>query len=148
MSIINLKDISGFLKLTVKKNDYVRTLHQGAVPGLLKVLDSVTIAYSLVPGTKRTIYARKFIISCQGARVWIPHSQVVWIGGELTKDLGENGVLEIELEDGNVSTFDIFNEQMLKVHLSFCVSVGVNIIFFLNRKSQLMFQRINQSYLP
>lgn len=35
--------------------------------------------------------------------MWIPHDQVVWIGGELTKDLKEDGVLEIELEDGNVS---------------------------------------------
>lgn len=35
--------------------------------------------------------------------MWIPHSQVVWIGGELTKDLKEDGVLEIELEDGDVS---------------------------------------------
>lgn len=81
-----------------------------------------------MPGTKRTIYARKFIC-CQGARVWIPHSQVVWIGGELTNDLGENGVLEIELEDGNVSNFNILNEEMLKVHLCFCASVGVNIVF-------------------
>lgn len=35
--------------------------------------------------------------------MWIPHDQVVWIGGELIKDLKEDGVLEIELEDGNVS---------------------------------------------
>ena len=44
---------------------------------------------------------------CQEARVWIPHSQVVWIGGELTKDLKEDGILEIELEDGNVSLFSL-----------------------------------------
>lgn len=43
----------------------------------------------------------------QGARVWIPHDQVVWIGGELTKDLKEDGILEIELEDGNVSCYYI-----------------------------------------
>lgn len=35
--------------------------------------------------------------------MWIPHEQVIWIGGELTKDLKEDGILEIELEDGNVS---------------------------------------------
>ncbi|XP_074612959.1 unconventional myosin-Va-like isoform X2 [Acropora palmata] len=47
----------------------------------------------------------------KGARVWIPHNQVVWIGGELTKDLGENGVLEIELEDGNEITVDVSKDQ-------------------------------------
>lgn len=43
----------------------------------------------------------------KGARVWIPHSQVVWIGGELTEDLKEDGILEIELEDGNEITVDV-----------------------------------------
>ncbi|XP_068711585.1 unconventional myosin-Va-like isoform X2 [Montipora foliosa] len=47
----------------------------------------------------------------KGARVWIPHSQVVWIGGELTKDLGENGTLEIELEDGNEITIDVSKDK-------------------------------------
>lgn len=45
----------------------------------------------------------RFSSFLQGSRVWVPHHQVVWIGGELTKDLKEDGVLEIELEDGNVS---------------------------------------------
>ncbi|XP_022802810.1 unconventional myosin-Va-like isoform X2 [Stylophora pistillata] len=43
----------------------------------------------------------------KGARVWIPHDQVIWIGGELTKDLKEDGILEIELEDGNEITLDV-----------------------------------------
>jgi len=38
----------------------------------------------------------------QGARVWIPHKELVWIGGELTKDI-EDRILEILLEDGRVS---------------------------------------------
>lgn len=49
------------------------------------------------------LYSPPVFSPFQGARVWIPHDQVVWIGGELTKDLKEDGVLEIELEDGNVS---------------------------------------------
>ena len=59
----------------------------------------------LVPGANFAIanLSVGFSSILQGARVWIPHDQVVWIGGELTKDLKENGVLEIELEDGNVS---------------------------------------------
>lgn len=43
------------------------------------------------------------VYSCffQGARVWIPHKDIVWIGGELTKDI-EDKILEILLEDGRV----------------------------------------------
>lgn len=52
--------------------------------------------------TSRSEYRRRFLYF-QGARVWIPHSQVVWIGGEVTKDLKTDGILEIELDDGNVS---------------------------------------------
>lgn len=48
-------------------------------------------------------FISKFSSFPQGSKVWIPHDQVVWIGGELTKDLKEDGVLQIELEDGNVS---------------------------------------------
>lgn len=55
-----------------------------------------------MPGANFAI-ANLFSSFLQGAKVWIPHDQVVWIGGELTKDLKEDGVLEIELEDGNVS---------------------------------------------
>lgn len=59
----------------------------------------------LVPGANFAIanLSVGFSSFLQGARVWIPHDQVVWIGGELTKDLKEDGVLEIELDDGNVS---------------------------------------------
>lgn len=49
------------------------------------------------------LYIHRLSFFLQGARVWIPHEQVIWIGGELTKDLKEDGILEIELEDGNVS---------------------------------------------
>ncbi|XP_078360518.1 unconventional myosin-Va-like [Oculina patagonica] len=52
-----------------------------------------------------------FELYTKGARVWIPHDQVVWIGGELTKDLKEDGVLEIELEDGNDITIDISKDK-------------------------------------
>lgn len=38
----------------------------------------------------------------QGSRVWFPHEDLVWVGGELTKDLKKDGVLEIELETGEV----------------------------------------------
>ena len=38
----------------------------------------------------------------QGSRVWFPHEELVWVGGELTKDLKKDGVLEIELETGEV----------------------------------------------
>ena len=57
----------------------------------------------LVPGANFANLSVCSLPFFQGARVWIPHDHVVWIGGELTKDLKEDGVLEIELEDGNVS---------------------------------------------
>ena len=55
--------------------------------------------------------------------MWIPHDQVVWIGGELTKDLKEDGVLEIELEDGNVSCF--------KLIVFWKTSAGIKVLTFL-----------------
>ena len=58
-----------------------------------------------VPVNLSLIFISRVFSCFQEARVWIPHSQVVWIGGELTKDLKEDGILEIELEDGNVSLF-------------------------------------------
>ncbi|XP_048581655.1 unconventional myosin-Va isoform X2 [Nematostella vectensis] len=41
----------------------------------------------------------------KGARVWIPHPDLVWIGGELTKDI-EDKILEILLEDGREIIID------------------------------------------
>ena len=87
--------------------------------------------------------------------MWIPHSQVVWIGGELTRDLGENGTLEIELEDGNVSIFlnlyvslFIFLTRSLNLKALQVFKSCLKRYFSLDRKLLSMFRRINQSYLP
>ena len=49
--------------------------------------------------------------------MWIPHSQVVWIGGEVTKDLKTDGILEIELDDGNVGS--MFLDYFISLRIDF-----------------------------
>lgn len=60
---------------------------------------------------------RRRFLYFQGARVWIPHSQVVWIGGEVTKDLNTDGILEIELDDGNVGL--MFLDYFISLRINF-----------------------------
>lgn len=100
MFIVHLNISNGYIEFNTPENDYVRTLHEGTTPGLL--LLSTSCAWCKFRNCK---FISRFSSFLQGARVWIPHDQVVWIGGELTKDLKEDGVLEIELEDGNVSCY-------------------------------------------
>ena len=60
---------------------------------------------------------RRRFLYFQSARVWIPHSQVVWIGGEVTKDLNTDGILEIELDDGNVGL--MFLDYFISLRINF-----------------------------
>lgn len=98
MFIVHLNILNGYIEFKTPENDYVRTLHEGTTQGLR--LLSTSCAWCKFRNCK---FIHRFSSFLQGARVWIPHDQVVWIGGELAKDLKEDGVLEIELEDGNVS---------------------------------------------
>ena len=117
MSMGDLRIINGFIEFEKSKYDYARTLHEGngfvlrfksAVPGanLVNFLPNFTNSHC--------IHRVSFIL--QGARVWIPHSQVVWIGGELTKGLKEDGILEIEREDGDVSP-SLFSLIIIILHI-------------------------------
>ena len=98
MFIVHPIILNGYIEFKTSENDYVGTLHEGTTQGLR--LLSTSCAWCEFRNSK---FICRFSSFLQGAKVWVPHHQVVWIGGELTKDLKEDGVLEIELEDGNVS---------------------------------------------
>ena len=136
MSIVHFEIINGYIKFDTCENDYARTLHKGKIRGF---------AITLVPGANFVNLHTGIRSFFQGARVWIPHSQVVWIGGELTEDLKEDGILEIELEDGNVSLL-ILDLLILDLYLSILTSelikltsFGIHVFFVALRRFGTLF---------